>query len=407
MRQRDGCSTRGHSAHQLFFCHNNFCSKHRSQDTTQLFATFRMGDPSAKTVDTALQTLKTTITTASALIAQLQTPVASSTPNTTDAGTSVNALDLAHDTASLIRAHSTKLSLLIINKPFTASAITTVVRELVSGALPGLASAVELCDAGRYTRVMSEELGYHAGRVFTELETLLKAIPLDGQILSDDAKNGTGSTKGKGSLAMTGTVWQACDAVVELKKMGIAGLFVKKAEQYRATLKDALEELQEWGEETSDSEDDEDEAGSGTDEAQAEVDDIFGSQRHIPSEDPDKIRPRLESALKRLRLLITMYQAVIKRRFKTIPPLTAAETIRSSGKAGDNAKVVTCLDEVLRVLKSIPDLADEMASAFYELEAKEIDKMMDECFLTGFAASELLSKNWVGQEDEFSAWVSL
>ena len=125
---------------------------------------------------------------------------------------------------------------------------------------------------------MHEELKYQAGRVLTEFGALVKAIPLDGKILGDDAKNGTGSSKCKGSLAMTGTVWQACDAVIELKKLGIAGLAVRKAEQYRATLKDALEELQEWSEEESDGEDEGNTRSDDEDDAQTEVDNMFGSQ---------------------------------------------------------------------------------------------------------------------------------
>ncbi|KAH7381126.1 hypothetical protein BKA64DRAFT_608346 [Cadophora sp. MPI-SDFR-AT-0126] len=349
-----------------------------------------------------LEILKSTVTTTQTLLSQLQTHA----PTHDSTQTQVNALDLAHDAASLIRAHSTKLSLLIINKPFTASAITTVLRELVSGPLPGLASAVELCDATAYTKAMSEELKYQAGRVLAEFGTLVNAIPLDGKILSDDAKNGTGSTKGKGSLAMTGTVWQACDAVIELKKLGIAGLVVRKAEQYRATLKDALEELQEWGEEESDGGDDGDIGSDVEDDAQAEVDDMFGNQRHIPSEDPEKIRPRLESSLKRLRLLSLMYQAVIKRRLKTIPKSALADPAPTSGKEANGTRnVLGCVDKVLDVLKDIPDTVDELASAFYELDVEEIDKKMHQCFFAGFSALHHLNKNWKGEEDEFTAWV--
>ncbi|KAL5315287.1 hypothetical protein ACEPPN_016154 [Leptodophora sp. 'Broadleaf-Isolate-01'] len=351
-----------------------------------------------------LETLKSTVATALALLAQLQTPAAPTANATT---TQVHALDLAHDAASLIRAHSTKLSLLIINKPFTASAITTVLRELVSGPLPGLASAVEHCDGAKYTKAMNEELRYQAGRVFTEFGTLVKAIPLDGKILSDDAKNGTGSSKGKGSLAMTGTVWQACDAVVGLKALGIAGLVIKKAEQYRATLKDALEELQEWGEEESDGEDDEGDTGSvDEDDAQAAVDGMFGNQRHIPSDDPEKIRPRLESSLKRLRLLSLMYQAVVKRRFKTLPKLPLPEyTAEQREDSNQSPKVVVCVDEVLDLMKVIPDMVDELASAFYELDGLDIDERMDQCFNSGLAAAQLLVRDWKGKEDEFTAWV--
>ena len=350
-----------------------------------------------------LDSLKSTVETTSALIAQLQSST-SNADNPKDSN--INALDLAHDTASLIRAHSTKLSLLIINKPFTASAISTVLRELVSGPLPGLASAVELCNAAKYTKAMRVELQWRAKKVFIELGTLVKAIPLDGKTLSEDQKNGTGKTAGKGSLASTGVIWEACDGVVELKKLGIAGLLIRKADEYRDLLKDALGELQEWGEEESDGEDDtvDDEETDGVDtSAQDALDSMFASQRHIPSEDPDKIRPRLESAQKRLRLVILMYQAVVKRRFKTLPHLPHPEIeIKSDKRPG----IINCLDEVLDVFKKIPDITDEMASAFYELDGAEIDKRMDECFFTGFGAAELLVKSWEGKEDEFTTWVS-
>jgi len=355
-----------------------------------------------------LAILKSTVSTISTLVAQLQNsgPVDPNIEKTSN----VNALDLAHDTASLIKAHSTKLSLLIINKPFTATAITTVLRELISGPLPGLASAVEICNAAKYTQAMSAEMQWRVKKVFVELGTLIEAIPLDGQILSEHEKNGTGNSKGKGSLASTGVVWDACDGVMQLKKLGIAGLVIKKAEEYRDLLKDALEELQEWGAEEPD-EDEEDEASGDEDDelsAQDAVDNIFGSQRHISLEDPEKIRPRLESSQKRLRLVILMYAAVIKRRFKTLPALPHPDLppeLKEQSK--EYPGIVSTLDAVLDSMKQLPDITDEMASAFYELDAKEIDKRMDECFFKGFATAELLLKDWEGQKDEFTTWVCL
>lgn len=349
-----------------------------------------------------LAALEVAVSTARTLIAQLQpTAPAAQSKSQND----VNALDLAYDAASLIRAHTTKLSLLILNKPFTASAISTVLRELVDGPLPGLASATELCTADRYTKVMSTELQYRTKKVLADLGTLVQAIPLDGEILNDDAKNGTGPEKGKGILAVTGTIWEACDGIIELKKLGVAGLVIQKAEGYRDLLKDALEELQEWAEEDSDGEDEE--AVDGVeDAAQAEVDNIFGSQRHIPPDDPESIRPRLESSIKRLRLLILMYQAATKRRFKTLPPLPHPELPPElNEKSAEDPGIANRLDEVLDVMNKIPDITDELASAFYELDAEEIDKRMDQCFFTGFAVTELLVKNWEGQNDEFSTWV--
>ncbi|KAG9248773.1 hypothetical protein BJ878DRAFT_412006 [Calycina marina] len=352
-----------------------------------------------------LVALKATVGTTTTLISRLRNTKPADS-NSAEKKNDIDALDLAHDSASLIIAHSTKLSLLIINKPFTSSAITTVLRELVSGPLPGLASAVELCQPSRYTKAMSSELQWRATKVFTELEILVASIPLDGKILTDDQKNGTGSEKGKGSLANTGVVWKACDNVIALKKLGVVGLVIQKANEYRALLKDALEELQEWGDE---SDGDEDDQQSGDDDkeisAQDAVDNIFGSQQHIPKDDPENIRSRLESANKRLRLVILMYQAVVKRRFRTLPHLPHPELPPDlNEKSSENPGIVSCLDEVLDGLKEIPDITDELANSFYELDVEEIDKRTEECFFKGSSVAELLVKDWEGQKDDFSTW---
>lgn len=370
-------------------------------------------------VEQELSALRSTVTTISALITRLQSSAAAAALDPNEKSSNVNALDLAYDTASLIKAHSTKLSLLIINKPFTPTAIATVLRELVSGPLPGLASAVEICNGAQYTKVMASEMQYRSKRVFMELETFVKAIPVDGNILSDDQKNGTGKEKGKGSLVNTGVVWKACEAVMELKTLGVAGLLVQKAHEYRDLLKDALEELQEWDEEESDEEGKDDEKGGSADEdedisAQDAIDNMFSSQRHIPADDPDKIRPRLESSQKRLRLVITMYQAVVKRRLKTLPLLPHPESSKALSESPqkmkeevkEHQKLVQCLDEILDVMKALPDITDELVSTFYDLDGEEIDKRMDELFSKASSIVNLLLDNWAGKSDEFTTWVS-
>jgi len=316
---------------------------------------------------------------------------------------------LGHASVITFTSRITGINGLIINKPFTPTAINTVLRELVASPLPGLASAVELCDGAAYTKVMSAELQWRARRVFSELATLLKAIPRDGKILNEDQKNGTGNAAGKGSLASTGVVWDACDSVVELKTTGVAGLLIQKAELYRDLVKDALEELQGWAAEESDDEDEPDleaayENGVGN-EAQDAVDNIFGSQKHIPKDDPDQIRERLDSTTKRLRLMVLMYQAVVKRRFRTLPALPHPELpAEIKEKSPEDPGIVECLDTLLDRLKKIPDDIDELANAFYELDGEQIDKRMDQCFFLGFAAVELLLKNWEGEKDEFTTW---
>jgi hypothetical protein len=309
----------------------------------------------------------------------------------------IDALSLAHDSAALIKAHATKVSLLIINEPFTPTAITKVLRELVSSPVPSLAAAVEVCTPERYTRGIQQDVAWRAGLVLKELKELLSRIPRDGRVLSDAKKDASaGEAGGRGSIATTGVLWSACDDIMAFAKRGFAGNLAYKVEQLRDTLKDVMEELKEWGEETddSDAEDDGgDDQGDETD-AQAILDGLMDSQRYIPRDDPDKIRERLDSCLKRLRLTTLLYHAVVKRRIKPLPSLPPES----------HSDIPARLDEVVSVLKGIPEKFGSLAMAFYELDPAEIDRLMDECFFDAFAASELLVRPWEGQKDEFSDW---
>ncbi|KAI0430521.1 hypothetical protein F5Y09DRAFT_226700 [Xylaria sp. FL1042] len=364
--------------------------------------------------DGLLESLKTLVQSTTSLITQLETSLhavaldkavpdsSSLAPNA--AGGSVDALSLAHDSASLIKAHTTKLSLLIINEPFTPSAIAKVLRELVAGPIPATASAVQLCTADSYTAIVRQDLAWRCYRVLKELRGLVEAIPLDGKALSPDRKNGANGDKG--SIVTTGVIWAACDDVVLLKNLGIAGLLVKKAEEYKDTLQDVLEELKEWSEEVE--EDDEEEDGDDGDEdvqhitdglqnthvsAQQMIDDLMTSQR-IPRNDPDRIRERLDSCLKRLRLTTLLYSALIQRRIKTLPLLPTEQA----------TPITRRLDEVYPVLKSLPHRFGEVACAFYELDTSAIDKAMDSCFFDAFAVAEMLKTPWTGTEDRFTEW---
>ncbi|KXJ85580.1 hypothetical protein Micbo1qcDRAFT_169321 [Microdochium bolleyi] len=399
--------------------------------------------PPAPDSAVSLEGLKALIQTTTSLITQLEsylhsvavtnpaaaTPASLSSQPPAPAASPVTAASdpysLAHDSASLIRAHSTKLSLFIINKPFTPSAIQKVLRELVAGPIPAIATAVQLCDPDRYTSAARRDLAWRCYRVLHELRAFLDAIPTDGNILSDAQKNGA---KGdKGSLVSTGVIWAACDDVILLKSLGLAGLLVKKVEEYRDTLKDVLDELKEWGEEVEEESDDDNDDDDNNDNdadvagvtsdlqgthlsAQQMIDDLMDAPR-IPRNDPDRIRERLDSCLKRLRLTTLMYSAVVKRRLK---PLATAKLLPAPAMAtsGDPAAVADAtstvakrLDEVLPLLKGLPHRFGDVAAAFYDLDAPAIDRAMDICFFDAFAASDMLMKPWDGSaRDEFTEW---
>jgi hypothetical protein len=392
----------------------------------------------ASSTNTA-EALNTVIATTTSLVAQLEGVVATvangtstgqenatsgSATSSSTSNASIDALALCSDSATLLKAHATKISLFIINEPFTPSAIVKVLREISSGALPGLASAVQICDPARYTKVVQKELAWRVGRVLKEFKELVARIPQDGKILSGAKKDGfasKGTGQEKGSIATTGVLWSACDDIVQLGKMGVAGYLVHKVEQFRDTLKDVMEELKEWAEESDEAaledengEDDEDQGeGESADVAevtqslqathisdtQAMLDDLMDSQPHIPRDDPDQIRMRLDSCLRRLRLTTLLYQAVVKRRLKILPKLPQPVSSPDSTYASR-------LDEVMPVLGRIPDGFSNLALAFYDLEPSEIDRLMDQCFFDAFAVSELLVKSWDGRKDEFADWAA-
>jgi len=354
----------------------------------------------APTDEEARKALETILSTASTLLEQLQSILTSiqrspTTPSAVSSETKdIDALALARDCSSLIRAHGTKISLLVINEPFTPSAITTVVRELVKGPIPGLATAAQACETTLYTSVVRKELAYRVGKVLAEVNNLLNRIPKDGKVLS-----GVGRDSGSGSLALTGMLWSACDEVVALANMGVGGFFVKKAEEWRDTLKDVMEELKEWGEEEDDEEDEDDvddladKMNDASLSNQEMLDEMMNSSSAIPKSDPDKIRPRLDSTLKRLRMVVLLYQALSKRRFKKLP--------KDTTKGDMPAK----LDSTANVLSALPDKFGDLAEAFYELDAEEIDSLMEECFESAVGVSEVLKMGWEGESDEFSEWM--
>lgn len=364
----------------------------------------------------ALKSLETLIQTAGTLLKQLQdvlgelrnNPDAPSAPATSSASTApLDALALARDSATLIRAHATKVSLLIINEPFTPSAVSSVVRELVKGPIPGLAASVQACDANIYTWAFRRELASRCQRVLSGLAELLAKVPKDGKVLAKE-KEGFGAG-GKGSIASTGLLWSACDSLITLANGGVSGFFVHKMDEWKDTLNDIMEEVKEWGDEEAD-EDDEDEDDVGEDDeddladavesthisTQNMLDDLMSSHQSIPASDPDGIRPRLESSLRRLRLVILLYTAITKRRMKKLPTLTPSET--------SSTTTTQRLNELAPLLQKLPDTFGDLACAFYGLRPKEIDDAMDQCFLDSFAVSELLSVSWDGSRDEFTEW---
>lgn len=345
-----------------------------------------------------LKALTTLITSTQAVLAQFTASLADNAPKPTDRiPNPPNPLQVFSDAARLVKAHVTKLSLLVINKPFTPTAITKVLRELASTCLPALISGVQICqqDKAVWSELLAREAQLRVRRVFRELETLLLEI----KSVAQGAE--AGSSSGRDSLSATGVVWESCDALAALNTLGVAGLAVQKAEQWRDTIKDAIEELQEWADgedlETEGQNDalfDSDDEGVAGDDNDS-LNDIFNAANSMPADRPE-LKELVEQAVEKLKKVDILYRALIKRRLKPYKNVVAAETGKKS--SAEN------LDELLESLKSLPDSVDDMASNFYDLDEEAARAALTGCVKKACETATLATLDYDGKEDEFSTW---
>jgi hypothetical protein len=196
-------------------------------------------------------------------------------------------------------------------------------------------------------------------------------------------------------MSATGVVWEACDALLKLCADGIVGLVVKKAQELRAVLLDAIEELKEWGEDVED-DDDEAEGSGGEDE-----DDIFGAENKLGKDDKE-LKELVDTSVKKLKMVGMLYQALVKRRLKTYPATSTLEPTATTN--GTTANPSSTLDELMGILKTIPETVDDIAGAFYDLNEEEAKQTLDKCCDEAKTTIELVSKSWQGTDDEFTTW---
>jgi len=194
-------------------------------------------------------------------------------------------------------------------------------------------------------------------------------------------------------LSATGVVWEGCDRLVKTIDEGVVGLVVKRAEEWRSVLLDAVQELKEWGEDIDEEESDGDEGvGSGDEQDEfADEDDIFGAANKLGKGDKE-LKEVLDRSVMRLKMVGVLYQALIKRRLKTFP--------QKDGKSD----LMGVLEQLMRVLKAIPESVDELASAFYDLDETEARKVVERCCEEAKEAVGLVRQGWNGSDDEFTAW---
>ncbi|KAJ5056894.1 hypothetical protein J3E74DRAFT_467799 [Bipolaris maydis] len=342
-----------------------------------------------------------------------------------DASTEIaNPLELLRSSSTLLKSHTTTLSLLLINPPLTASAIVTKIGNVSEGPLTGVVAAASYVpgvgQGGDVGEIMRAEMRAQVKGLLASWNEVLSIVLSIAQ--KQGTKQGASVTEAEKQqvLSATGMVWDACDGVEKLCKDGVVGLVVKKAQELRAVLLDAIEELKEWGEDVADDEEDDDDDDD--DKAEnSDQDDVFATENKLGKDDKE-LKALLDKSLKKLKMMGILYQALVKRRLKTYPASsilepsnnatatnkTKSKAITEKGEGQGEGEATQSpsvkLNELMGVLKRIPETVDDIAAAFYDLDADEAQEMLDRCCGEAKTAVNLVRTSWSGQDDEFTAW---
>ncbi|KAH8707098.1 hypothetical protein GQ44DRAFT_628924 [Phaeosphaeriaceae sp. PMI808] len=307
-----------------------------------------------------------------------------------------NTLDIVKATTTLLKSHTTTLSLLLITPPLTPSALIAKISDVNSGALSGMVAAASYVpqpgqkdEVGDMLRVeVRSQVRRLLGTWGSVLALVLAMAEAREQAKGKD--NGPSESEKEQVLSATGVLWDSCDVLLKLCNDGVVGLVVKKANELRSTLLDAIQELKEWGEDVDDEDEEkEDDDDGAEDSGNDDYDDIFGASNKL-SKDNTELKALLDTSLKKLKMVGMLYQALIKRRLKTYPATQSSP--------------LQTLNQLMALLKSIPDTADDLASAFYDLDQNEAKQALDKSCREAQTAAELVRLSWTGADDEFTVW---
>ncbi|MCJ1354837.1 MAG: hypothetical protein MMC33_004827 [Icmadophila ericetorum] len=349
--------------------------------------------------------LKNSIASARAILQRFQAALLDSnaTPLIAIPADSPHPLSLLADSSSVLKAQTTKLSLLVINQPYTPSEITYILQSVTNLCLPALMTAAELVPEHRYTAFLHKTIRSGVARMMREMLSLLDEIPVD--------ERGVEKTRGRDALASTGVVWEACDAMLRLASTGIVTAVVERVKEYHNLLKDAIEELKEWDGDEGDEDflDGSSSERSSTRASKApakSVDSMAADMDHLsvsgtsgpPSRDIEVMKDNVVQALSLIQLL---YPALIKRRIQRFPNISS-QTKDEDMPSADQMKN---LDQLIGCCQGFTNSADDLAAALYECDEVEVKNGLDTVKEDARKCVELVKANWRGEDDEFSTWI--
>ncbi|KAJ5257975.1 hypothetical protein N7524_009531 [Penicillium chrysogenum] len=345
--------------------------------------------------------LSPVLDTTLSLIGQFQTALTTLPTGAAEAAKDAEALPLLTASSSALKAHVTKLSLLAITSPFTHSAVGTVLRELNESVLPSLVTAALLVTPAQYTKAFHSEVLLLVKTSLTELSALVREVKLVGekkyQEKKDTGKESSVTKSEKDAVTLaTGRVWDTCDATIDVANKGVVGFVMRRVEQWRDLVRDAVEEIEDWDPEEEDDgffDDVLSDDGKGGD-YKGEDDD------EDDEEETAALQEHKKSTLRFLKPIAQAYPAIINNRLKNAgnTPLASSSGVKK-------------LESLMLNLQAIPGDVDEAAGALYEANFETSAQYLRKTRKWATQAVELVASPWGSADvkddapaDKFATW---
>lgn len=345
-------------------------------------------------------------------------------PQTTDSHpTTIDPLALLSDASKLLSAQVTKLSLLVINDPFSPKEIAFILNTLSNSCLPALASSLELLAPELKTNFLQTYIRRGLERLWTELLELIQEIPSDEDAVRSlhrkyaDRRSSHGERKG--TLASTGVIWDQCEKLGMLRTVdGVRQVFGQEVKDNMDLIADSIVELEAW-----DPNDDSDDDPSQED---SDVELEAGIRRNIirtpttsdeeegclPAEMERKLNinplvAKKAKVLKHIKLVRMLCEALNKRRIVSFPPFATATFTRQPNPVMTEhatTQSIEKLDALIEHTKFFTAEADEIAGALYEDDVDAVERRLQTLRDRATACAALVRLSWRGETDVFTAW---
>ncbi|MCJ1278466.1 hypothetical protein MMC21_006283 [Puttea exsequens] len=337
-----------------------------------------------------LASLNAAIRSIQTLIHNFQLALQSPTAPHPDIEDPPNPLALLSDASKILKAQTTKLSLLILNKPFTPSAIASIINAMSSSCLPGLMSALELCPASRFTNLLHNHIRSSLSIIWTEILNLLSSILQD--------EHGIEMVR-RDVLASTGVLWAECDKNVELASGGLVSLAKQRVEENHGLLKDAIGELEDWDPDEDDLDSDTESVSSTKNKVDPPIN-CVSLETSLESLSLSSMAALRTHTLATFRTIRILYSALQKRRIDPFPNITSNSNIHRLPTPSQ----IQGLDSLVSHTQRWTEAADEIAGALYDNDGGQVVERLERLRKEAKRCIKHRQKGWGNEEDAFGEW---